>query len=90
MDNDIQAIIIKKSHPDVNSYEDARRVARSVSQDLGLDKPIRSRATGSSYRFRFRDPQEFEQLRTAQVPGGHTSIVHGTGLPRGMMRGWGK
>ncbi len=68
----MQTIIVKKSHPDVESRADAQRIADKHG------KVYTSRETGTSYRFRQRDDDDFvaDSFRTEQRDA-HVSVVWG-------------
>lgn len=69
-----QTIIVKKSHPQVHSRADAKRIARKYA-----DRIYTSRETSTSFRFRQRPPSAFRAgtFRTSRA-GKHVSIVKGT------------
>jgi hypothetical protein len=66
-----QSIIVKKSHPQVNSLEDAKSIAKEFSKSLPT-----SRETDTSYRFRQRPPEDFSKIETLVIDD-HVSLVRG-------------
>lgn len=69
----VQTIIVSKDHPGVDNAEDARKVAKKHGA-----KKTEVDETGSSYRFRQREPGDFKPGSFRSVPeGNHVTMVEG-------------